>query len=255
MLRTLFLAVLLVGGAVQGLRAQAPPVRSEVDTRGLPATNYYEIQTPLGRMVVRLSDETPLHRDNFKRLVADGVLDGTRFHRVISGFVIQGGDPLTKDDDPTNDGQGDPGYRLPAEIRPGLFHRRGALAAARQGDAVNPERASSGSQFYIVQGNLLNDTVLDQVEQQLRRAIPDTAFAFSETARAAYKELGGVPFLDGQYTVFGELVEGFDVLDRIAAVETPRRRGEFTAPQLMDQPLEPLAMTLRPLPDYTPPTE
>ena len=118
--------------------AGADSLTQATDTLVLPATNYYEIHTPLGRMVVRLYDETPLHRDNFKRLVATGFYDSTTFHRVIDGFVIQGGDPNSKDADPSNDGTGGPGYTLPAEIRPGLFHRRGALASARQGDEVNP---------------------------------------------------------------------------------------------------------------------
>jgi cyclophilin family peptidyl-prolyl cis-trans isomerase len=211
----------------------------------LPETNYYEIETPLGRMVLRLYDETPGHRDNFKKLVAEQFYDSTRFHRVISGFMIQGGDPNSRDDNPANDGQGGPGYRVPAEIVPGLFHKRGALSAARQADQVNPERQSSGSQFYIVHGTIFPDDYLSQMEAGLKQQIPDPAFAFSEEARRVYTTEGGAPNLDGMYTVFGELVEGFDVLDDITRVATPSRLGGRG-----DNPLVPVWMVARPLPDY-----
>ena len=115
-------------------------------------TDFYEIETRLGTMIVGLYDQTPRHRDNFRTLVEEGFYNGTSFHRVIAGFMAQGGDPNSKDDDPMNDGQGGPGYTIEAEFRDGLFHRKGALSAARQGDQVNPERRSSGSQFYIVHG-------------------------------------------------------------------------------------------------------
>ena len=179
----------------------------------LPATNYYAISTDLGTLVVRLSDRTPVHRDNFKKLVAEGFYDGTTFHRVISGFMAQGGDPNSRDEDPENDGQGGPGYTLPAEIDSTLTHKLGALAAARQADAVNPERRSSGSQFYLVTG-------------------------------------GGAAHLDGEYTVFGEVVEGFDVLERLGQVPTPRSTRRPGPPMLVDHPFEPIPMTVRPLPDY-----
>lgn len=224
----------------------------QADTLDLPETNYYEIATPQGRMVIRLYDETPLHRDNFKRLVAEGFYDGTTFHRIIEGFMAQGGDPWSKDEDPFNDGQGDPGYTIPAEFVPARYHKRGAVAAARTGDHMNPERRSSGSQFYIVQGTVFDDFQLDMTLQQIRGALSDPSFAFSDEARQAYKTEGGAPQLDMQYTVFGELVEGFDVLDAIAAVETPRRRGERTMPALVDRPVQAVPMTVRPLPDYAP---
>jgi len=234
-----------------------PSVRTDslaqaTDTLALPVTNYYEIRTPLGRMVVRLYDETPLHRDNFKRLVATGFYDSTTFHRVIDGFVIQGGDPNSKDADPANDGTGGPGYTLPAEIRPGLFHRRGALAAARQGDEVNPERRSSGSQFYLVVGRTFDAATLDEIEAYLREQIPDPDFAFPDSVRQLYQTVGGAPFLDGLYTVFGELVEGFEVMDAIARVPTPRSTGRQAPPALLDRPLQPVPMTIRPLENYSP---
>ncbi|MDQ7039722.1 MAG: peptidylprolyl isomerase [Rhodothermus sp.] len=221
------------------------------DTLTLPATNYYEIRTPLGRMVVRLYDETPLHRDNFKRLVASGFYDSTTFHRVIDGFVIQGGDPNSKDADPTNDGTGGPGYTLPAEIRPGLFHKRGALAAARQGDEVNPERRSSGSQFYLVVGRTFDAATLNEIEAYLREQIPDPSFSFPDSVRRLYQTVGGAPFLDGHYTVFGELVEGFEVMAAIARLPTPRTIGQQAPPTQLDRPLQPVPMTIRPLENYS----
>ena len=219
----------------------------------LPATNFYEITVPQGRMVVRLYDETPLHRDNFKKLVEENFYDSTRFHRVVDGFMIQGGDPNSRDEDLANDGQGGPGYTIEAEIEAGGFHQRGALAAARQGDPMNPERRSSGSQFYLVQGVTYDSTALSEMEIELRQRIPDSTFTFSPEARAAYTSEGGTPFLDGQYTVFGELVEGFAVLDSVAAAPTPRRTRRPVPPALFDQPTEPIPMTVRPLPGYVPP--
>ena len=218
----------------------------------LPETNFYEIVVPQGRMVVRLYDRTPLHRDNFKKLVADGFYDSTLFHRVHDGFMIQGGDPNSRDEDPANDGQGGPGYTIEAEIEGGGFHQRGALAAARQGDPMNPERRSSGSQFYLVQGATYDSTALSELEIELRQRIPDSTFSFSPEARAAYTTEGGTPFLDGQYTVFGELVEGFAMLDSVAAAPTPRRTRRPVPPALFDQPTEPIPMVIRPLPGYTP---
>ena len=218
-------------------------------TTALPETNYYEVETPRGRMVLRLYDETPGHRDNFKKLVAENAFDSTLFHRVIAGFMIQGGDPNSRDDaNPMNDGSGGPGYNLPAEIQPGLFHKRGALSAARQGDRVNPNRESSGSQFYIVQGSIFPEEYLKQMEAQLQQQIPDPSFAFSEEALRAYTTIGGAPNLDGMYTVFGELVEGFDVLDDITRIATTSRVGMRNLPP--DRPLKPVWMVIRPLPDY-----
>lgn len=210
--------------------------------------NFYEIETRFGSMVVRLYDETPVHRDNFSKLVSEGFYDGTTFHRIIQGFMIQGGDPNSKDDDPLNDGQGDPGYTLPAEFSPSLSHRRGALAAARQADQVNPERRSSGSQFYIVHGTPMDSSRIAQIESGIRSQHPD--FRYSDELREHYETVGGAPFLDMQYTVFGELVDGFDVLDSIAATETPAKYGQRGP--LQDRPVEKIEMTIRPLPDYQP---
>lgn len=251
MLRTLLFVLLgaapLTLLALQGCNGDASKASAATE---LPETNYYAIETPRGRMVVRLYDETPQHRDNFKRLVAEQAYDSTLFHRVISGFMIQGGDPNSRDDDPMNDGNGGPGYTIPAEIRPGLFHKRGALSAARQGDQVNPERASSGSQFYIVQGTIFPADYLTQMEAGLRQQIPDPSFAFSEDARRTYTTVGGAPNLDGMYTVFGELVEGFDVLDDITRIATPNRIGQRVPPPVADRPLVDVWMVIRPLPEY-----
>ncbi|MDX1428637.1 MAG: peptidylprolyl isomerase [Rhodothermales bacterium] len=212
------------------------------------STNFYEISTRYGKMVVRLYDETPQHRDNFRKLVAEGYYDGTTFHRVIEGFMIQGGDGNSKDDDPYNDGTGGPGYTVEAEFSPDLFHKKGALAAARQPDQVNPDRRSSGSQFYIVQGSPLAPEQLADMKAQLQQRDPN--FSISPEAEQAYVKEGGTPFLDGQYTVFGELVEGFDVLDAIAATATARKTGESVSGALTDRPFEDIPMTIRPLADY-----
>jgi cyclophilin family peptidyl-prolyl cis-trans isomerase len=178
-----------------------------------------EILTTKGIVLIRLSDSTPLHRDNFLRLVKKGYYDSLLFHRVIHNFMVQSGDPSSKDGHPgkpmSQGGSGGPGYTIPAEFRSTLFHKRGALGAARNSDDVNPTRASSGSQFYIVQGKRFTDAGLDSVETfRLKgRKIP-------ADQRAIYKELGGSPHLDQAYTVFGEVVSGMEVVDSIAAVKT-----------------------------------
>ena len=243
---------LLLGGVLPlfGLLIYGCGGQTSSATPQLIETNYFEIETPRGRMVIRLYDETPGHRDNFKKLVAEQAYDSTLFHRIISGFVIQGGDPNSRDADPMNDGSGGPGYTVPAEIRPELFHKRGALSTARQPDQVNPQRESSGSQFYIVHGTIYPDEYLTQMEARLKQMIPDPAFAFSDEARRVYSTEGGTPSLDGMYTVFGELVEGFDVLDDITRIATPSGLGQRTAPQLANRPLESVWMVIRPLPDY-----
>jgi cyclophilin family peptidyl-prolyl cis-trans isomerase len=236
----LLLALLVPLSARAQTPAAAPP--------NLPGTNHYEVVTPLGRLVVRLFDETPLHRDNFKRLVAEGFYDSTYFHRVIEGFVVQGGDPATRDTILTNDGLSDAGTTVPAEI--GAYHFRGALAAARQPDEVNPERASSGSQFYFVQGRIANDGWLDQARAMVRQATGDTAFDWPEYVRNRYKLEGGVPFLDAQYTVFGEVVEGLDVLEALSKVDTPRKHGEQHP--WIDRPITRLRIAVHPLDVYLP---
>ncbi|MBO7506158.1 MAG: peptidylprolyl isomerase [Paludibacteraceae bacterium] len=224
------------------------------------------ISTEYGNMKVKLYNETPQHRDNFIKLAKNGFYDGLLFHRVIKGFMIQGGDPESKNAPASKQlGAGDVGYTIPAEfVYPKYYHKKGALAAARQGDQVNPEKRSSGCQFYIVQGEVLNDSKLNQMEnmsinkekearfyeivnkrseevkklrvardqeglQKLQSEIlaqVETEFAgksaskMPDQMRNDYKTIGGTPFLDNQYTVFGEVVEGLEVIDVIAAVKT-----------------------------------
>lgn len=223
-----------------------------------------KIETTLGDITVRLYDETPIHRDNFVRLVKEGYYDGTLFHRVIKDFMIQGGDPDSKGA-PAGKmlGVGGPDYTLEAEIKDNLYHKRGALAAARQGDEVNPERRSSGSQFYIVWGQVYKENQLNQLGKQIRMqkvqdAFNDLAKAHREEImqmrrernRAGLQELqdqliaeaenkvgkqgltdqqmqlystvGGTPHLDGQYTVFGEVEEGLNVVEQIQNTATGR---------------------------------
>lgn len=173
------------------------------------------MQTTIGDLVIRLSDSTPLHRDNFLKLVKVGYYDSTLFHRVINNFMIQAGDPNSKRAAAGQPlGNGGPGYTVPAEFRTTLIHKKGVIAAARTGDNVNPQKASSGSQFYIVQGKTFTESGLDSMEtMRLNRKLP-------LAHREIYKTIGGTPHLDQGYTVFGEVVKGLDVLDKIAAVET-----------------------------------
>lgn len=223
-----------------------------------------KIQTMLGDIVVRLYDETPLHRDNFVKLVKEGYYDGTLFHRVIKDFMIQGGDPDSKGA-PAGKmlGAGGPGYTIEAEIKDNLYHKRGALAAARQGDQVNPERRSSGSQFYITWGQVYSEGQLRQFSKQLRMQRVQDAFnalaavhrteiiqkrkdrdrtglqelqdrlvaeaekrvgsaGLSDEQIQVYSTVGGTPHLDGQYTVFGEVVDGLDVVEMIQGTATGR---------------------------------
>lgn len=176
------------------------------------------LQTSMGDMVIRLSDSTPLHRDNFLKLVKKKYYDSVLFHRVIKDFMIQAGDPNSKSAKPGQPlGNGGPGYTVPAEFRAGLFHKKGMIAAARTGDNINPQKASSGSQFYIVQGKIFTDAGLDSTEtfRLNGRKIPPEH-------RAIYKTIGGTPHLDQGYTVFGEVVKGLDIIDKIAAVQTSK---------------------------------
>ncbi len=174
------------------------------------------IQTPYGDMLAELYDNTAKHRDNFTKLAEEGYYDGLLFHRVINGFMIQGGDPNSKNA-PKNKrlGSGGPGYQIEAEFHPENIHIKGALAAARMGDAVNPEKKSSGSQFYIVQGNKLTEAQLNQIEN--RKGIH-----YTEEQKKLYMELGGTPFLDMDYTVFGKVIDGLDVIDKIAKAKTKK---------------------------------
>lgn len=192
-----------------------------------PKQELYLIETDLGTMKVKLYDSTPQHRDNFKKLVSEGYYDGLLFHRVIDGFMLQGGDPNSKGADASKRlGSGGPGYTIPAEI--GAAHFKGALAAARTGGPSNPEKRSSGSQFYIVDGKPTPQAQLDQFGTQKN-------IQYTEEQKARYLKDGGAIFLDGDYTVFGEVVEGFDVIDKIAAVKT--------APG--DRPIEDVKMKIR----------
>lgn len=189
---------------------------------------YVKIETSYGDMVVKLYNETPLHRDNFIKLVKEGTYDGLIFHRVINQFMIQGGDPNSRDAKPGQMlGDGELGYTIPAEFVPGLFHKKGALAAARQGDEVNPQKASSSCQFYIVQGTTWDANRLKMVEQRMGKS-------FTPEQAEVYATEGGTPFLDGDYTVFGEVVEGMEVIDKIAAVQCGP----------MDRPIEDVKMKM-----------
>ena len=169
------------------------------------------IETELGNMKVLLYNSTPKHRDNVIKLVKEGFYDDLLFHRVINNFMIQGGDPDSRNASPQQMlGQGGPGYTIDAEI--GALHFKGALSAARLPDAINPEKQSSGSQFFIVQGYKVQDQELDRWEQE-------KGIKYTPEQRKIYREVGGYPFLDHDYTVFGEVVEGLDVIDKIAAVQ------------------------------------
>ena len=239
-----------------------------------------KIHTTEGDILVRLYDETPKHRDNFVKLAKEGYFDGTLFHRVIKDFMIQGGDPDSKGAPKGKMlGTGGPDYTIPAEfVYPKYFHKRGALSAARLGDEVNPERESSGSQFYIVWGKTYKSAELKQMERQLEMQQEQAIFnqlakenhdkimdlrrnrdraglqelqdeliaetkaismekgkpSFTEEQRQTYTTVGGTPFLDNQYTVFGEVEEGLDVVEKIQNCKTMRG----------DRPEEDVSMTV-----------
>ena len=172
-----------------------------------------EISTIHGKIVLRLYDETPLHRDNFVKLVNEGFYNDQIFHRVIENFMIQAGDPNSKDAAKGEMlGMGGPGYTIPSEFHNQLYHKKGAIAAARKGDSVNPDKESSGSQFYIVQGTVFTPEQLDAFVRMGRNS------QFSEQQIEDYTSIGGTPHLDGSYTVFGEVIEGFEVLEKIASL-------------------------------------
>ena len=177
------------------------------------------IKTPMGEITAKLYNDTPKHRDNFIKLIKEDWYEGSPFHRVINNFMIQGGGNAN--------GKQDPGYTIEAEILPQYIHKKGALAAARMGDNVNPQRRSSGSQFYIVQGQKYDANNLAMMSSR-------TGKQYTDEQKEAYSTLGGTPHLDGTYTVFGEVVSGFEVIDKIAAVQTGR----------MDRPVEEVTMSI-----------
>ncbi len=239
------------------------------------------ISTKFGEMIVRLYDATPEHKANFLKLAKEGFYDSTTFHRIIEGFMVQGGDPNSKDDNLRNDGQGGPGYTLPAEIVRGYIHKKGALAAARMGNDTNPDMRSSGSQFYIVHGRQRTERDVDQllaqannnieqglistyvgspenteVKQRIDQAIMNgntgivseiiteikplatkdfEPLVYTPQQREVYMTQGGVPYLDGSYTVFGEVVQGLAVVDSIVQVKK----------SYADRPLEDIPMIIR----------
>lgn len=237
------------------------------------------IHTEYGDMTALLYDETPQHRDNFIKLAKDGFYNDLLFHRVINQFMIQGGDPESKKAEPNQIlGNGGPGYNIPAEFDTTLHHKKGALSAARKGDQVNPTKASSGSQFYIVQGKTFTEDEINSFEQKMqsqsKRNFVDEWFnetnhvvyrdslmsyyktqqqdkvaklmeiltpkidaaydksgkkyVMTEAAKKAYTEIGGTPHLDGGYTVFGEIIDGLDVIDKIAAIAVDSKNRPIT---------------------------
>jgi cyclophilin family peptidyl-prolyl cis-trans isomerase len=194
-----------------------------------PDACLVELSTEFGTMLIELYDATPLHRDNFLKLVREEFYDDLLFHRVIKGFMIQGGDPNSRgaaQGAPL--GSGGPGYTIPAEFVDTLVHIKGALAAARTGDAVNPERRSSGSQFYIVDGRQVSEQMLQTVEAR-------NDFRYAQDDKEIYLQMGGTPALDQNYTVFGRVISGLSVIDRISSVRTNPR----------DRPREDVKMTMR----------
>lgn len=215
--------------APQEVKAQAEPAPQPQEKLTLPVPDpkpknaRVRVKTKFGDMVIRLYDETPGHRDNFLMLVENKFYDGLLFHRCIPKFMVQGGDPDSRGAAPARQlGGGGPGYTVPAEFNPNLIHKKGALSAARQGDQVNPQRASSGSQFYLVQGQPLNDMQISQTESYVAQKMP--GFKYTEDQKKIYRTIGGTPQLDMDYTVYGEVIEGLSIIDSIAAQPTTRDR-------------------------------
>lgn len=240
MMLTIFAACLTLAIFAQTGSVKSPAAKSK-NTKALTAkkdsstvtkptrmdtSKYVLISTEYGDIKIRLYDETPLHRDNFVKLAKEGFFDSTLFHRIIPSFMIQGGDPSSKTAAPGQPlGMGDIGYRIPAEFNPALIHKRGVIAAARDG---NPQKASSGCQFYITQGKLWTDAELDMLEQR-------NGIKYTPEQRKIYKEVGGTAMLDMNYTVFGEVVSGMDVVDKI--IMEPR--------DSRDRPYKDIRMTVK----------
>jgi len=186
------------------------------------------LQTTAGNIKIKLYDETPKHKENFLKLLEQGYYNGLLFHRVISAFMIQTGDPNSRDARPGQSlGNGGPNYTIPAEFNPSFFHKKGAVAAARRSDEVNPNKESSGSQFYIVQGRTYNTAQLNTFVESGKH------LPFSPEEINAYTTIGGVPHLDNAYTVFGEVIEGLDIIDAIASVKTDQRNRPVTDVKLI----------------------
>lgn len=192
-----------------------------VKTDSSDVRNQVLLKTTSGDIVIELYNETPLHRDNFVKLVREGYYDGNLWHRVISDFMIQTGDSTTRHAVPGAEvGDYDLGYRIPAEFRfPKYFHKRGAVAAARESDSENPERKSSASQFYIVWGYNCGPRAMSNYQARVDSVMHGTV-KFSKEMRDYYWDNGGTPWLDGQYTVFGEVVKGIDTVSKIVYVAT-----------------------------------
>ena len=200
------------------------PCKNKKETKVLISTSYGDIK-------IKLYNETPQHRDNFIKLVKDKFYNETLFHRIISDFMIQGGDPESKNAAAGKSlGEGGIGYTIPAEFNSEFMHKKGALAAARQGDQVNPTKASSGCQFYIVQGKTYTKEEVDKIIKKRNKTI-----TYSEEQYKTYETIGGTPHLDMDYTIFGEVIEGLEVIDKIAS--TPKNRR--------DRPKEDIKMTLK----------
>lgn len=177
------------------------------------------LTTKFGDIGIVLFEETPIHRNNFLKLAKEGFYDGSTFHRIMKDFMIQGGDPNSKDPATMSKaGLGGPGYTLAAEIVPGMIHSKGMLAAARQADNVNPEFRSNGSQFYIMHGRTFNDKELAGFEKQISMKFPQE-FRYTPDQKEVYKTKGGAPWLDKQYTIFGEVIYGLEIVDQIADVK------------------------------------
>lgn len=270
------LALMALTACSAGSKKQSSNMENEKRTR-------VKLETTLGNITVALYNETPKHRDNFIKLVKEGVYDSTLFHRVIKQFMIQAGDPDSKNaSDTAMLGNGDVGYTIPAEFNPKFFHKKGVLAAARQGDDVNPEKASSGCQFYIVTGRKFTEPQLLGMENKINeqreevifdslahqhmkeiykmrkagdnagllelqdsleaeaRALADKEekFRFTPEQVKAYSTVGGAPHLDGSYTVFGEVVEGMDVVEKIETAKTNRADRPLTNIRILKASLE-----------------
>ncbi len=229
-LRLLFVAILIGFACMASAQVKAPEKRLMV-----------EINTTAGRMVIELYNETPIYRDNFLKLVRTHYYDSTLFHRVVPGFMIQGGDPDSRhaEDRTVQLGIGGPGYTLPAETHSDLIHRKGALAAVRAEDDVDPEKRGSGSEFYIVQGRKWRAADLQQLLDRMNADRPDSAKVhYTPDQIKTYEKLGGAPHLDGNYTVFGQVVEGMEVLNTIANQPC----------DAMDRPLTDVRIWMRVLP-------